>query len=168
MRTLAGKARLPEFDFESASNALALMAQLAHKAIHLEALDATVDVLGRRFCSNRSLAELLAASAKTHPPYAERIRAAQAEVLAQAETAMALSLSGNPTSAVKNLLLHGKESLNARLIDNAWQMLQKHAAKISDAAGAGRDGDGAAPAVRHRGDAAHRWANKNARRVAWR
>jgi hypothetical protein len=29
--------------------------------------------------------------------------------------------------------LHGKETLNARLIDNAYQVLQKHGAKVDDA-----------------------------------
>jgi CheY-like chemotaxis protein len=134
VRALAHKARNPEFDFESASNMLALMAQLAHKAIQLNDVEDAVDIIGRRFCSNRSLTELLAASARAHPPYAERVRGAQATVLEQAETAMALSMSGNPTAAVKNLLHHGKDTLNARLIDNAWQLLQKHAAKIPEAA----------------------------------
>ncbi len=134
VRALAHKARNPEFDFESASNVLALMAQLAHKAIQLNDVGDAVDIIGRRFCSNRSLTELLAASARAHPPYAERVRGAQALVLEQAETAMALSMSGNPTAAVKNLLLHGKDTLNARLIDNAWQLLQKHAAGIPEAA----------------------------------
>jgi len=133
VRTLASKVRTPEFDFESASNMLALMAVLANKAIRLEELDGTVEVIGRRFCSNRSLTELLAASARAHPPYEERLRAMQAVVLELAENAMSLSLGGNQAGAVRNLLQYGKETLNARLIDNAWQLLQKHAAKISDA-----------------------------------
>ena len=106
---------------------------LANKAIRLEELDGTVEVIGRRFCSNRSLTELLAASARAHPPYEERLRAMQAVVLELAENAMSLSLGGNQAGAVRNLLQYGKETLNARLIDNAWQLLQKHAAKISDA-----------------------------------
>jgi hypothetical protein len=134
VRTLAKKARSSEFDFESACNMLALMAQLANKAIQLNDVEDTVDTIGRRFCSNRSLTELLAASARVHPPYVERVRAAQAIVLEQAGTAMALSMSGDPTAAVKNLLLHGKDTLNARLIDNAWQLLQKHFTKIPEAA----------------------------------
>ena len=48
---------------------------------------------------------------------------------------MALSMSGDPTSAVKNLILHGRETKNARLIDNAFQILNKHAAKIPEAEG---------------------------------
>ncbi|OYU43127.1 MAG: hypothetical protein CFE44_20105 [Burkholderiales bacterium PBB4] len=134
VRGLAKTVALPDFDFESASNLLALMAQLAHKAIQLDEVDSVVDTLGLRFCSNRSLTELLAASAVAHPPYAERMRAAQAQVLEYAETAMSLSMSGDPGAAVRNLLLYGKTTLNARLLDNAFQLLQKHSAKITDAA----------------------------------
>ena len=133
VRALAKTVTRAEFDFESASNLLALMAQLAHKAIRLDDAESAVETIGLRFCSNRSLTELLAASALIHPPYADRIRACQAKVLEYAEVAMALSMSGDPTSAVKNLVLHGKSTFNARLIDNAYQVLQKHAAKIKDA-----------------------------------
>ena len=133
VRGLAKTVTLPEFDFESASNLLALMAQLANKAIQLDDVDSAVDTLGLRFCSNRSLTELLAASSLAHPPYADRMRAAQAKVLEFAETAMSLSMAGDPGAAVRNLLLHGKSTLNARLLDNAFQLLQKHHAKIKDA-----------------------------------
>jgi hypothetical protein len=124
----------PEFDFESASNLIALMAQLANKAIQLDDVESVVETVGLRFCNNRSLTELLAASAMAHEPYVERLRACQAKVLEFAEVAMALSMGGNPTAAVKNLILHGKDTLNARLIDNAHQVLQKHEAKIEDVA----------------------------------
>lgn len=133
VRELTKTVSAADFDFESASNMMALLAQLASKAIRLEEVDASVDALGMRFCSNRSQTELLAASAVAHPPFSERLRACQTKVLEYAETAMALSMGGNPTAAVKNLVLHGKETLNARLIDNAYQVLQKHAAKITDA-----------------------------------
>jgi cytochrome c-type biogenesis protein CcmH/NrfG len=133
VRSLAKTVTSSEFDFESASNVLALMAQLAHKAIQLEDVESVVDTIGLRFCSNRSQTELLAASAVAHTPYATAMRTAQTKVLEMAETAMTLSMSGNPTAAVKNLILHGKETLNARLIDNAYQVLLKHAAKIQDA-----------------------------------
>lgn len=133
VRTLSQSVTAADFDFESASNTLALLSQLANKAIQLDEVEASVDILGLRFCSNRSQTELLAASAIAHPPFAERLRACQTKVLEFAETAMSLSLSGNPTAAVKNLILHGKETMNARLIDNAYQVLQKHAAKITEA-----------------------------------
>ncbi|OGB33703.1 MAG: response regulator receiver protein [Burkholderiales bacterium RIFCSPLOWO2_12_FULL_61_40] len=137
VRSLAKTVKNVDFDFESASNMLALMAHLANKAIQLDEVDSVVETIGLRFCNNRSLTELLAASAQLHPPYVERIRTCQTTVLEYAEVAMALSMGGNPTAAVKNLILHGKETLSARLIDNAYQVLQKHAAKIQDAEGLG-------------------------------
>lgn len=133
VRALVKTVTNSEFDFESASNVLALLAQLTQKAIQLDEVESVVDTIGLRFCSNRSQTELLAASTVAHPPYAERMKACQSKVLEMAETAMALSLSGNPTAAVKNLILHGKETLNARLIDNAHQVLLKHGAKITQA-----------------------------------
>lgn len=123
----------PEFDFESASNLLSLFALLAKKAIQLDEVQSAIQRLGNRFCSNRSLTELLVASAKAHPPYAEQMRACQASILEIAETAMALSMAGDPGAAVKNLLLHTRGTLNARLVDNAYQLLLKHSAKIKDA-----------------------------------
>jgi tetratricopeptide (TPR) repeat protein len=123
----------PEFDFESASNLLSLLALLANKAIQLDEVDSAIQRLGNRFCSNRSLTELLVASAKAHPPYAEQMRACQASILEIAETAMALSMAGDPGAAVKNLLLHTGDTLNARLVDNAYQLLLKNGAKIKDA-----------------------------------
>ena len=130
VRALAATARDPLFDLESASNLIALLSQLSARTIQLDELEETVDVIGRRFCSNRPLTELLAASALAHTPYAERLRKAQTQVLEFAETAMALSLAGDPTNAVKNLILHGRDTLNSRLIDNAYQLLQKHSSKV--------------------------------------
>jgi predicted Zn-dependent protease len=133
VREMTRAVREVSFDFEAAGNLIALMAQLSAKAIQLHELESTIDVIGLRFCSNRSLTELLAASAAAYPPYADRLRAAQAQVLEFAETAMALSLKGDPTHAVKNLILHGRETLNPRLVDNAYQLLQKHSARVSAA-----------------------------------
>jgi cytochrome c-type biogenesis protein CcmH/NrfG len=133
VRALAEKVRQPEFDFESASNLLALLTQLARKAIQLDEVLEIVDTIGLRFCSNRSLTELLAASARSFPAYAERIQTCQTKILEQAELAMAKNMAGQSQAAVKELLLHGRESLNARLIDNAYQLLQKNLARIADA-----------------------------------
>lgn len=133
VRQMTQKVKEPTFDFESACNLIALLALLAHKAIQLDEVDAVVDTIGKRFCSNRSLTELLAASAVAHPAYANRLRAAQTTVLEYAETAMSLNMAGDATAAVKNLLILAKETLNARLIDNAYQLLQRNAAKIANA-----------------------------------
>jgi cytochrome c-type biogenesis protein CcmH/NrfG/DNA-binding NarL/FixJ family response regulator len=133
VRAMAKNVKSPQFDFESACNLVALLAQLANKAIQLEEVESVIDTIGLRFGSNRSLTELLAASSTLHEAYADRIRTAQTKVLEYAETAMALSMSGDSASAVKNLVLYGKETLNSRLIDAAYQLLQRHSAKIPDA-----------------------------------
>ncbi|APW41904.1 response regulator [Rhodoferax saidenbachensis] len=133
VRQLTGRVRDPDFDFEAACNLLALMAQLAYRSIRLEDIEFVVDTLGLRFCSNRPLTELMVNSAAAHPPYAERIRVQQTVILERAETAIALSMSGDPGAAVRNLLRYGQACFNARLIDNAYQLLQKHIAKIPDA-----------------------------------
>ncbi len=139
VRGLAKMVGNSEFDFESASNVLALVAQLAKRTIQLHEVEAVVETIGLRFCSNRSQTELLAACAKVHPPYAERMQTCQAQVLEIAEAAMALSLSGDPAAAVEKLVQHGRTTLNARLIDNAHQVLLKHANKIPHAAALAAD-----------------------------
>jgi len=48
VREMAKTVREPQFDFESASNLVALMAQLSAKAIQLNELEETIDVIGRR------------------------------------------------------------------------------------------------------------------------
>jgi cytochrome c-type biogenesis protein CcmH/NrfG len=134
VRDLVAKIKLSDFDFESATNLLALMAQLANKSIQLDEVDSVVDILGMRFCTNRPMAELLAGAAGVHPPYVERIRNSNALVLKHAENAMALSIDGDPAAAAKTLLIHGKETLNAKLIETAYLVIQKYADKIPDAA----------------------------------
>lgn len=132
VRTMAAMAMLPEFDFESGSNLLALMAQLANKAIQFDDVAEVVDKVGMRFCTSRSLSEMLAGAAAIHPPYTERIRASQAHILKLTETAMSLSMAGDPKAAVKNLVFHGSATLNAKLIETAHLVLQRYATKITE------------------------------------
>ncbi len=122
----------PEFDFEGASNLLALLCLLTNKAIALDEVDQVVESIGLRFCSNRALTELMFANAQAHPPFAEQMRLCQTKVLQFSETALRLSLSGKPAEAVQELIRRGRETCNARLIDNAHQLLQKNAAKIAE------------------------------------
>lgn len=133
VQTMAEAVAQPDFDFESASNLLALLCQLAHRAIGLHAFEGVVETIGMRFCSNRSVAELLAASAASYTPYAQQVRTCQDRVLEMAEAALALSMAGDPSTAVQNLIEKGQSTLNPRLIENATQLLQKHATKIHGA-----------------------------------
>ncbi len=128
---LANLAMDSEFDFESAGNMLALLAYLAVRQVEFADAAGVVKTVGLRFCSNRSVTEMLAACATAHAPYAALVRDAQNQVLEFAESAITLSMAGDPAAAIGNLLERGKETLNIRLIDNAYQLLQKHATKLT-------------------------------------
>ncbi|MDD2926935.1 tetratricopeptide repeat protein [Rhodoferax sp.] len=133
VRAMCKRIKDPDFDFESASNLVALLAQLADKAVHLEEVDSTIDTLGLRFGGTRALAELLAGSAAIHPAYAERIQTAHAQILKLAENAMALSMGGDPQAAVETLIAHGHRTLSGKLIETAYLVLHRYTDKIADA-----------------------------------
>lgn len=137
IRDMARTVKSPGFDFESASNQLTLMAQLANKAIQLDEVESVVDTLALRFCTNIALSELLAGSAAIHPPYADRVRAAHGQVLKITEYAVSLSMGGDPQASVKHLLFHGSTTLNAKLIETAHLVLHRYSDKIADAASLG-------------------------------
>ncbi len=133
VRSMIKTVMMPEFDFESAVNLMALLAQLAQKAIQLEEVESVVDKVGMRFCASRAQAELLAGSAAAHQPYAERLRNAQVQVLKLTEHAMSLSVKGDPKAAVENLIFHGASTQNSKLIETAYLVLNRYTAKIHDA-----------------------------------
>jgi CheY-like chemotaxis protein len=133
VRELCAHVKDPEFDFESSSNLIALLSQMADKAIQLDEVDRVVDTMGLRFAGTRALSELLAGSAAVYPPYAERIRVAHAQILKYAEVAMSMSMGGDPKAAVNDLILHGRSTLSGKLIETAYLVLHRYASKITDA-----------------------------------
>jgi hypothetical protein len=78
------------------------------------------------------MGELLAGAAGVHSPYAEHIRTCSAQIIKYTEDALSISMRGNPTSAVKDLLIHGKETLNVKLIETAFLVLQRYAGKVPE------------------------------------
>ncbi|WP_394790522.1 response regulator [Rhodoferax sp.] len=130
VRELAKGAKSAEFDFESASNLLALVSVLAQGTIRLDEVESLIDTLGMRFCTTRPLSELLAGSAAGFPAYAERIRACHPQIAKITESAMSLSLRGDPKGAVQDLVAHGNATLNAKLIETAYLVLQRYEDKI--------------------------------------
>jgi tetratricopeptide (TPR) repeat protein len=133
VRSVCRQVKDPAFDYESASNLVSLLAQLAEKAVQLDEVDAIIDTLGLRFAGTRALSELLAGASSSHPVYADRIRAAHLQVLKLAETAISLSMGGDPRAAVKNLIIHGKSTLSGKLIETAYLVLHRYAEKMTDA-----------------------------------
>ena len=132
VRAMIVEATLPAFDFESASNLVALLAQLAKRAIQLEEVTEVIDRIGMRFCSSRAMGELLAGSASAHPEYANHIRGCNAKVLRYSQYAMSLSLKGDPKGAVQELILRAEETLNVKLVESAISVMDRYAEKIGD------------------------------------
>ena len=132
VRRLATLVPQPSFDFELAGNLLALMTRLALRSIQLYEMDAVIDTLGLRFCTSRALTELLACRASGREDFAQRIRAAQTDILKLTEDAMALSLKDEPQQAAESLLAHGERTLNAKLIESAHLVLHRYTGRIPD------------------------------------
>ncbi len=132
VRDMIKQVRRPEFDFESATNLLTLLALLAKRSIQLEEVLEVVDSLSMRYCSSRAMSELLAGSAKSHPPYADHVRSSNTKVLKYAEYAMSLSMGGNPTAAVDELMLRGQETLNSKLVESAFMVMDRYSDKVKD------------------------------------
>jgi len=134
VREMSQQIREPGFDFEAGSNMVAMLAHLSAAELQLDPVEGWIDTLGLRFCTTRTLSELLARAAQVHPPYAARIRDQHNAVTALAEQAMTYTLAGQPRAAVQSLLSAGNRTMNAKLIDMARMVLQRHAEKIGDAA----------------------------------
>lgn len=132
VRRMAKTIQQPTFDFESASNLLALMTRLAMRSIQLYEVDAAVDTMGLRFCTSRALTELLACAAVGRNDFINRIRNAHSDILKLTEEAMTLSLKGDPQSAVVKLLADGERTLNAKIIESAHLVLQRYEPRIPD------------------------------------
>ncbi len=132
VRRMAKSILKPEFDFESASNLLALMTRLAARSIQLYEVDAAVDVMGLRFCTSRALTELLSCACVGRQGFVNRVKAAHVEVLKLTEQAMTLSLKGDPQGAVEALIEQGEKTLNAKVIESAHLVLQRYREKIPE------------------------------------
>jgi tetratricopeptide (TPR) repeat protein len=133
VRSMAKEIKEANFDIEAASNMVAMLAYLTAAELQLDAAEGWIDTLSLRFCTTRSLSELLARAGQVHEPYATRIREQHNAITALAEQAMSHSLAGEPRAAAKSLLSAGARTMNAKLIDMARMVLQRHADKIADA-----------------------------------
>ena len=133
IRAMAKDIQQPDFDFEAASNMVAMLSYLTAAELQLDSAEGWIDTLALRFCTTRSLSELLARAGQAHEPFASRIREQHNAITALAEQAMSHSLAGEPRAAAKSLLGAGARTMNAKLIDMARMVLMRHADKIADA-----------------------------------
>ncbi|MET0383164.1 MAG: response regulator [Burkholderiaceae bacterium] len=133
VRALSKQIKEPGFDFEAGSNMVALLAHLTAAELQLDAAEGWIDSIALRFCTTRSLSELLARAGTIHEKFAARIREQHNAITALAEQAMSHSLAGEPRTAAKSLLTAGARTMNNKLIDMARMVLQRHQEKIPDA-----------------------------------
>ncbi|MBU3738382.1 MAG: tetratricopeptide repeat protein [Rhodoferax sp.] len=129
---MGNEALTPGFDFEACSNLVALSAQLIKRGIGFDVFPALVERLGRRFCTSRSLSELLCGAARAYPPFADSIRQSNQHVLAVAQDAVSLGLRGDPETGVLHLISEAEATGNAKLIETAYQVLNRYTKKIND------------------------------------
>ncbi|MDR7151165.1 CheY-like chemotaxis protein [Hydrogenophaga palleronii] len=123
----------PGFDFEAACNLLGLLARLAARSTPIEDMTSPVDAMGMRFCTSRAMTELLACAANGNADFSERIRKGHTQILKITEQAMTLTLKGNPQGTVVQLLTESERTLNAKLVESAYQVLQRYAERIPNA-----------------------------------
>jgi CheY-like chemotaxis protein len=132
VKRLAAGIAESDFDFECASNLLAVLMRLRSTEIQLAESDGWVSATAQRFCVSKVSTDMLCRSVQDHDAYVELIRAGHAHISGLAEQAIAHSASGEPGAAVKSLAGHGARNQNAKLIDLAGMVLKRHADKIAD------------------------------------
>jgi CheY-like chemotaxis protein len=131
VRELADELQQKDFDFEAATNMLAVIGRLRQTEIQLPEAEAWVSRIAKRFCVSKASSEMLCSACGSDPTYAAAIREGLHTITQMAEKAMTHSLTGSPGLAVESLLSKGGETLNAKLIELAAAVLKHHAAKIS-------------------------------------
>ena len=121
-----------EFDFESAANLIALLAQMRSRQIYFREAEDVIHSVALRYCSHRTRTEMLCACAQDHAPYQDWIRKAHQQIQSHTEAALMLAHQGQIVAAIEALADHAEDCLNVRLIDNAVQLLHKYAAALPE------------------------------------
>ncbi|MDL2336640.1 MAG: hypothetical protein QFE16_02245 [Pseudomonadota bacterium] len=129
-RELATGIRHEDFDYEAATNMLSMLARLRNTEVQLPDAESWVTDIAQRFCVSKASCEMLCSAAGNDETYSALIREGLHGISSMAEQAMTHSVSGSPTAAVEALLLRGSETLNAKLIELAGAVLNRHATKI--------------------------------------
>jgi CheY-like chemotaxis protein len=132
VRRLAADAESPDFDFEAATNLLAVVMRMRTTEVRLDDTDAWIRQIARRFCVSKASAELLRLAVRADPACEALIAECHASINGMAEEAMAHSLNGAPAEAVRALMSHGAQTRNAKLIEMAGLVLNRHTQKIGD------------------------------------
>ena len=120
----------PDFDMEAATNALSIWSRLPAYGVTEAEYEVVVKRVARRFSVSKAATEVLVAAARRQEQASAWIREVHAEVLQLAERAMNHALQGQPKAAVEALLQHGQTTGNAKLIEMAGLVAQRHQERI--------------------------------------
>ena len=129
-RDLAAEASRPDFDMEAATNLLSLWVRLTPFGIDDAEFGAVVQQLTRRFSVSKMAMEVLVAAVRRSEAPSHWIREAHAQVMQLAEQAMNHAVRGEPRAAVETLLEHGQQTGNAKLIEMAGLVANRHRERI--------------------------------------
>ena len=124
----------PDFDFEAACNLLSVLALLPTRNILPPDTDKVVQKLGMRFAISMAMSELLMGAARKEPRFCELLGQCNTSVLQLLDHALSPSRNGDPGKTVEVLLTQGLVSLNAKVIETAWRVLQRYQSDIGNAA----------------------------------
>lgn len=130
---LSGAILEPDFDFEAACNLLSVLALLPMRNVNPPDAEQIVHKLGMRFATSMAMSELLMGAARKDPRFCELLTDCNTHVLQILEHALAPSRNGDARTAVETLLSQGLSSLNAKVIETAWRVLQRYKNDISNA-----------------------------------
>ena len=133
IKDIMSQVRDDDFDFEAASNLISVLVRVLRNEIALPDGELWIQQIAERFCVSKAATDLLAASAQSVPAYVQVIRDVHASIGGMAEKAMTHSVRGSPEQAVRTLLSQGQQTLNAKLLELARLVLQRHQAKIAEA-----------------------------------
>jgi len=122
----------PGFDFEMATNLVGLLVRAVQRRVQVYEVEKNIEKLGMRFCTSRSLSVLLASAASGNEAFARILNNTHTRILKLTEQAMTLAIKGDPRGTVVRLLQDGRETCNAKLIESAWQVLNRYAERIDD------------------------------------
>lgn len=122
----------PDLDMEGATNLLSLWSRLDEFGIEKEELKDVVTRVAKRYSATKAATQVLSAAVRRQPEASGWIRDAQAEIMTIAEQAMNKAMNGEASAAIELLLRHGAETGNAKLIDMASAVAQRHGAKVEN------------------------------------
>jgi CheY-like chemotaxis protein len=130
LRAALDEVNRPDFDMEAATNTLSVWSRLAPHGVETAEYQDIVRRLARRFSVSKAATEVLVAAVQRQEPASGWIRETHAEVMQLAERAMNHAVQGQPRAAVQTLLKHGQDTGNAKLIEMAGLVAQRHKERI--------------------------------------